>query len=178
MSNDKYDAITGSGIEVGERVKIPDDLVPADAKVEMEAKIAAGYFTDDLARGFQVSERNPMTGLEGRAALIARLGKNAQDNPAVFAVNEDARPGGLFDHPRTGRSGRAAACARDIARCAAAHGGDLAGSHRAGRSVPRGHLAASRDRRGDETNGLMPFHKLSQWLTYSLLEPLQGRASR
>jgi GTP cyclohydrolase II len=46
MSNDKYDAITGSGIEVGERVKIPDSLVPADARVEIEAKIAAGYFTD------------------------------------------------------------------------------------------------------------------------------------
>ena len=45
MSNDKYDAITGSGIEVGERVPIPDALIPADAKVEMEAKIAAGYFT-------------------------------------------------------------------------------------------------------------------------------------
>ena len=46
MSNDKYDAITASGIEVGERVKIPDELVPADARVEIEAKIAAGYFTD------------------------------------------------------------------------------------------------------------------------------------
>ena len=46
MSNDKYDAISGSGIEVGERVPIPDALIPADAKVEMEAKIAAGYFTD------------------------------------------------------------------------------------------------------------------------------------
>jgi GTP cyclohydrolase II len=46
MSNDKFDAITGSGIEVGERVPIPDALIPADAKVEMEAKIAAGYFTD------------------------------------------------------------------------------------------------------------------------------------
>jgi GTP cyclohydrolase II len=46
MSNVKYDAITGSGIEVGERVKIPDALVPADARVEIEAKIAAGYFTD------------------------------------------------------------------------------------------------------------------------------------
>ena len=45
MSNDKYDAIPGSGIEVGERVKIPDALVPADARVEIEAKIAAGYFT-------------------------------------------------------------------------------------------------------------------------------------
>jgi len=57
MSNDKYDAITGSGIEVGERVALPDALIPADARVEMEAKIAAGYFTegvvptaDDLAR--------------------------------------------------------------------------------------------------------------------------------
>lgn len=45
MSNDKYDAITQSGISVDERVKIPDDLVPADARVEIEAKIAAGYFT-------------------------------------------------------------------------------------------------------------------------------------
>jgi GTP cyclohydrolase II len=46
MSNDKFDAITNSGIAVGERVPIPDALIPADAKVEMEAKIAAGYFTD------------------------------------------------------------------------------------------------------------------------------------
>jgi len=46
MSNDKYDAITGSGITVVERVKIPDALIPADARVEMEAKVAAGYFTD------------------------------------------------------------------------------------------------------------------------------------
>ncbi|CAN5335255.1 GTP cyclohydrolase II [soil metagenome] len=45
MSNMKYDAITGAGIEVGERVAIPDDLVPADARVEIEAKLAAGYFT-------------------------------------------------------------------------------------------------------------------------------------
>jgi len=45
MSNMKYDAITGSGIEVGERVNIPDELVPADARVEMDAKMAAGYFT-------------------------------------------------------------------------------------------------------------------------------------
>jgi len=46
MSNLKYDAITGAGIEVGERIKIPDDLVPADARVEMDAKKAAGYFAD------------------------------------------------------------------------------------------------------------------------------------
>lgn len=45
MSNMKYDAITGSGIEVGQRVNIPDELVPADARVEIDAKMAAGYFT-------------------------------------------------------------------------------------------------------------------------------------
>jgi GTP cyclohydrolase II len=51
MSNDKFDAITGSGIEVVERVKIPDELVPADARVEIEAKIAAGYFTTGAVPG-------------------------------------------------------------------------------------------------------------------------------
>ena len=45
MSNMKFDAITQSGIEVGERVNIPNDLIPDDAKVEMDAKTAAGYFT-------------------------------------------------------------------------------------------------------------------------------------
>jgi GTP cyclohydrolase II len=45
MSNMKYDAITGAGIEVGERVNIPDELIPADARVEIDAKTAAGYFT-------------------------------------------------------------------------------------------------------------------------------------
>jgi GTP cyclohydrolase II len=46
MSNDKYAAITGSGIAVGERIALPDALVPTDARVEIEAKIAAGYFTE------------------------------------------------------------------------------------------------------------------------------------
>lgn len=45
MSNMKFDAITGSGIEIGTRVNIPDALIPADARVEMDAKMAAGYFT-------------------------------------------------------------------------------------------------------------------------------------
>ncbi|MDQ3035663.1 MAG: GTP cyclohydrolase II [Myxococcota bacterium] len=45
MSNMKHDALVRSGIEIGERVRIPDHLVPADAQVEMEAKMAAGYYT-------------------------------------------------------------------------------------------------------------------------------------
>jgi len=47
MSNMKYDAIVRAGIEVGERIRIPDALIPADARVEMDAKMAAGYFTPD-----------------------------------------------------------------------------------------------------------------------------------
>ncbi len=49
MSNMKYDALVGGGVEIGERVPIPEDLVPPDASVEMEAKKAAGYFTPEGA---------------------------------------------------------------------------------------------------------------------------------
>jgi GTP cyclohydrolase II len=54
MSNMKYEALIASGIEIGERVPLPDDLIPKDAQVEMDAKKAAGYFTlegipEDLA---------------------------------------------------------------------------------------------------------------------------------
>lgn len=46
MSDMKYNAITSSGIEVRTRVSIPEDRIPKDARVEMDAKKAAGYFTD------------------------------------------------------------------------------------------------------------------------------------
>ncbi len=62
MSNDKFDAITGSGIEVLERIKIPDALIPADARVEMDAKIAAGYFTDG-----SVPDAEQLTQTKGRS---------------------------------------------------------------------------------------------------------------
>jgi GTP cyclohydrolase II len=45
MSNLKYGPIVGSGIEVVERVPIPDWLITAEARVEMDAKKSAGYFT-------------------------------------------------------------------------------------------------------------------------------------
>jgi len=50
MSNMKYDAIVSSGIEVINRISIPEELIPADAQVEMEAKKAAGYFAKDGAK--------------------------------------------------------------------------------------------------------------------------------
>ena len=65
MSNMKYDAITGSGIEVGERVNIPDDLVPADARVEIDAKMAAGYFTPGPVPGDDELKKAKGRGLDG-----------------------------------------------------------------------------------------------------------------
>jgi GTP cyclohydrolase II len=46
MSNMKHDAVVRAGIQILERVAIPDDLIPEDARVEMDAKMAAGYFTE------------------------------------------------------------------------------------------------------------------------------------
>jgi GTP cyclohydrolase II len=47
MSDLKYDAITRAGIEVVARIALPEDRIPADAQVEMEAKKAAGYYTPE-----------------------------------------------------------------------------------------------------------------------------------
>ena len=47
MSDMKHDALVAQGIEIGERVPIPEELVPADAHVEITAKKAAGYYTPE-----------------------------------------------------------------------------------------------------------------------------------
>ncbi|HTA90800.1 MAG TPA: GTP cyclohydrolase II [Polyangiaceae bacterium] len=46
MSNMKHDAVVRAGIQILERVPIPEELIPEDARVEMDAKMAAGYFTE------------------------------------------------------------------------------------------------------------------------------------
>ncbi|MCG8443638.1 MAG: GTP cyclohydrolase II [Caulobacterales bacterium] len=51
MSNMKHDALVELGVEIGERVAIPPELVPGDASVEIEAKKAAGYFSPDGDNG-------------------------------------------------------------------------------------------------------------------------------
>ena len=61
MSDMKHDALVGQGIEIVERVPIPEDLVPADASVEMAAKKAAGYYSGETP----LAERD-LTGVKGR----------------------------------------------------------------------------------------------------------------
>jgi GTP cyclohydrolase II len=61
MSNMKYDAVVRAGIEITQRVPIPDDLIPPDARVEMDAKMAAGYFTEGA-----VPDGNELAKAKGR----------------------------------------------------------------------------------------------------------------
>jgi GTP cyclohydrolase II len=64
MSDMKYNAITRSGIIVDTRVSIPDDRIPADARVEMDAKKAAGYFSDTGAPSADTLKKTQGRGLE------------------------------------------------------------------------------------------------------------------
>jgi len=61
MSNMKHDAVVRAGIQILERVPIPDELIPADARVEMDAKMAAGYFTEGA-----VPDGNELAKAKGR----------------------------------------------------------------------------------------------------------------
>lgn len=63
MSNMKFDAMARAGIEIGERVPIPQWMIPQDANVEMEAKKAAGYFVADQE---QVADKGALSGIKGR----------------------------------------------------------------------------------------------------------------
>ena len=46
MSNMKHDAIVNQGIPIIERIPIPDEMIPEDSRVEIDAKISSGYFTN------------------------------------------------------------------------------------------------------------------------------------
>lgn len=84
MSDMKYDAITGSGIEVVERVPIPPEMVPADAKVEIDAKVHEGYHGGDVfnvteedmkaATGRSYGEKDPLAEPEDGAGAGAGAG--------------------------------------------------------------------------------------------------------
>ncbi|MGD0678552.1 MAG: GTP cyclohydrolase II [Polyangiaceae bacterium] len=62
MSNMKYDALVRAGIEIVRRVQLPEELIPPDARVEMDAKMAAGYFTEGI-----MPDGNELARAKGRA---------------------------------------------------------------------------------------------------------------
>ncbi|MFL5257865.1 MAG: URC4/urg3 family protein [Rhodopila sp.] len=125
-------------------------LFSRDARTDplrVDAERLAGLTAMEIATGFQVTADNRMIGLEGRAGLLRALG-------AVPLI----RPGGLFDvivqRNDTVRASAILAAVLDVlSPIWPAPMGDI--WH---------HPAA----------GWVPFHKLSQWLSYSLVEPLQS----
>lgn len=157
-----------------------EGLFSADAGDPMRVDAAALQRLDvaALKRAFQVDAGNPLVGLEGRVALLNRLG-------AALAADGDggaARPAMLYDRlvAAPGADGVRRVGAAQVLRAVldAFSSIWLTGSVLHG--VPLGDVwphpwaggeSAQAGRHGT-TAGWVPFHKLSQWLSYSLLEPL------
>jgi hypothetical protein len=147
-----------------------------DAPLRVDSEALRGLVSDHLATAFEVSEANPLAGLEERAILLRRLGEAMAEQPEVFG--EDGRPGGLFDMiisplgpdvPHT-----ADVTAHDllsqilISLSAIWPPGNSIGA------LPLGDCWRHSAVRGEGlSDGWMPLHSLSQWLTYSLLEPFE-----
>jgi hypothetical protein len=145
----------------------PKEPLRVDAEGLMKLSDAA------LASGFEISKSNPLVGVEGRADLLRRLGALVATKPDIFGRKGTPRPGGLFDHFA------ALAVTGDIAAPTILaellrHLGPIWPSRLTLGGVPLGdcwrHPSLTIT---DATNGLVPLHKLSQWLSYSLIEPLQ-----
>jgi hypothetical protein len=148
-----------------------DDPLRVDA--ERLRTLTAG----DLRHGFQVSGSNPLVGPESRATLLNSLGEACLASAEIFARQDKARPGGLFDHLIAEAKGGLPADA--VLYALLRHLGTIWPSRLSLQGIPLGdtwrHPALQTD---DETSGLVPFHKLSQWLAYSLIEPLQAAGVR
>ena len=122
-----------------------------------------------LAEAFQISPDNPLVGVDGRVALLHRLGQALTAQPETFGPL--GRPGGLFDRLLP-QHGRATIAAHDILSQLLA---SLSGIWLADNAIGDQRLGDCWRHQAAPgpglTQGWMPFHKLSQWLTYSLLEP-------
>jgi len=131
-----------------------------------------------LEAAFQVTAKNPLVGLEGRAALLRRLGEALQAQPGIFG--QPARPGHLFDQLSRGRTSIDAADLLSVLLTSLA---PIWPARNAIDNIALGDCwklpaAGSSCGSADLTKGWMPFHKLSQWLTYSLLEPFEEAGIR
>jgi hypothetical protein len=145
----------------------------ANDPLRADATRLAALTAADLARGLAVTVTNPLTGLEGRAALLSRLGRTVMENPRIFARDDRARPGGLFDHLAAAADNNRIPAPAILHELLVALGPIWQNRLMLG-NLPLGdtwrHAAIKRP---DATNATMPLHKLSQWLAYSLIEPLQ-----
>lgn len=126
----------------------------------------------DLAQAFQVNEQNPLVGMEGRTELLQKLGQVLRQNPDYFGQTHP-RPGGLVDYWLELCPDKTVPAKLVLTTILHSLGAIWPGRIELG-GINLGDVwhhhqlpaIAPSDR-------LVPFHKLSQWLTYSLLEPLE-----
>lgn len=145
--------------------------------LQVDAAGLRGLLADRLGQALQVGPANPLVGLEGRVLLLRRLGETLAAQPEVFGP--EGRPGGLFDMlvaplGPTRVAPTATLAAHDILSQLLM---SLSGIWPAANAIgaePLGDCWRHEAVTGPGlTAGWMPLHKLSQWLTYSLLEPFQ-----
>ncbi len=145
----------------------------ADDPLRADADVIAGLSEATLAKGFQVSGVNGLLGLDGRADLLRRLGKLVSERKDVFGRADTPRPGGLFDHLVAHAKNETIEAPKLLSEVLIQLG-PIWPSRLTLAGIPLGdcwkHPAI---KTGDATTALVPLHKLSQWLTYSLIEPLQ-----
>ncbi|MGL4727630.1 MAG: URC4/urg3 family protein [Bosea sp. (in: a-proteobacteria)] len=146
-----------------------------DDKYRCDAAILANMGERQLGSGFQVQPReNPLNGLEGRVALLNQLGKTCLANPAVFDAGDGPRPGGLFDVlVKMAGIERRLPAARILETLLIYLGPIWPGRLELFGTSLGDSWHHPMVRTGDAADGIIPFHKLSQWLAYSLIEPLQ-----
>jgi hypothetical protein len=157
-----------ASLELFERGLLSDD---PSQPLRTDAAALQALDAGMLADVFQVRDDNPLVGLADRARLLNRLGAAIARDSERFGT--PARLGYLYDHLKAqaheGRLPARTILITLLESLAAIWPGRIAlGGHNLG-DVGR-HPAARTD---DPTSGLVPFHKLSQWLVYSLIEPLQ-----
>jgi hypothetical protein len=137
--------------------------------LRVDAAGLRGLTEEALASAFQVGPANPLVGLDGRVQLLRRLGGVLAAQPETFGPQ--GRPGGLFDVLVPADGPPEVAAHAILSRLLTSLSGIWLADNVIG-DQPLGdcwrHDAVSGD---GLTRGWMPFHKLSQWLTYSLLEP-------
>ncbi|WP_339383294.1 URC4/urg3 family protein [Oculatella sp. LEGE 06141] len=126
----------------------------------------------DLASGFQARSDNPLVGIQGRWQLLQRLGTTLGNYPHLFG-KEQPRPGGLVDYLLKQAVNHQLA-AEQVFSAVLEGLSEIWPGRTAIANINLGdvwtHPALADAGIGTQ---LVPFHKLSQWLTYSLLEPLQ-----
>jgi hypothetical protein len=146
--------------------------------LRVDAEVLANVGVADLERGLQVSGDNPLVGTDARAELLRRLGRLVASKPDVFGRLDTPRPGGLFDRLMM-RADNGQLPAPTILTELLQELGPIWPSRLTLGGIALGdcwkHPSLTT---ADSTSGLMPLHKLSQWLTYSLIEPLQTAGIR